>query len=102
MVSKMWEIKLYKIVANLLDINLRKLYRNGSVIQKFLAVLNQWKILGNICYSEQIIHRKQSLGAPGKESKLSSRASQKQLAPVVQTLDIVVIHRINHYLADKY
>ena len=41
MVSNMWEIKLYKIVGNLLDINLRKLYLNETVIQKFLAVLNQ-------------------------------------------------------------
>ena len=41
MVSNLWEIKLYKIVGNLLDINLRKLYLNGTVIQKFLAVLNQ-------------------------------------------------------------
>ena len=32
------EIKLQKIVGNLLD-NLRKLYMNETVIQKFLAVL---------------------------------------------------------------
>ena len=31
---------------------------------KFLAVLKYWKILGNICFSEQIFCRKQSLGAP--------------------------------------
>ena len=28
-------------------------------------VLNIEKILGNICFSEQIFYRKQSLGAPG-------------------------------------
>ena len=35
-----------------------------SSIYKFLAVLKQKKILGNICFSEQIFYRKQSLGAP--------------------------------------
>ena len=59
--SKMWEIKLQKIVED----TLRKLYPNGTVIYKFLAVLMQKKILGYICLnSEQIIHRKQSLVAP--------------------------------------
>ena len=39
------------------------LYLNGTVIEKFLVVLKQKKILGNIfLFSEQIIHRKQSLG----------------------------------------
>ena len=53
--SKMWEIKLQKIVED----TLRKLYPNETVIYKFLAVLKQKKILGNICLkSEQIIHRK--------------------------------------------
>ena len=56
----MREIKLQKIVGNLLD-KLRKLYLNGTVIP---AVLKQKKIKGNICFSEQIIHRKYSLGAP--------------------------------------
>ena len=37
---------------------------NGTVIKKFVAVLKQKKILGNICFSEQIFYRKQSLGAP--------------------------------------
>ena len=58
----MREIKLQKIVGNLLD-KLRKLYLNGTVVQKFLVVLKK-KILGNICFFEQIIHRKQSLGTP--------------------------------------
>ena len=35
---------------------------NGTGIQKFLAVLNQQKILGHVCFSEQIFYRKQSLG----------------------------------------
>ena len=35
-----------------------------SSIYKFLAVVKQKKILGNICFSEQIFYRKQSLGAP--------------------------------------
>ena len=39
---------------------------NGTSIQKFLAVLKQKKILGNICFSERIFYRKQSLGAPAK------------------------------------
>ena len=37
---------------------------HGTVIKKFVAVLKQKKILGNICFSEQIFYRKQSLGAP--------------------------------------
>ena len=37
----MWKLKLQKIVADLLE-----------------------KLLGNICFSEQIFYRKQSLGAP--------------------------------------
>ena len=36
---------------------------NGTVIQKFLTVLKQEKILGSICFSKQIFYRKQSLGA---------------------------------------
>ena len=36
---------------------------NGTVIKKFVAVLKQWKILGDFCLSEQIFYRKQSLGA---------------------------------------
>ena len=63
--SKMWQIKLQKIVGNLLD-KLRKLYLKGTVIWEFLVVLKQKKILGYICLSEQIIHRKQSLGATEK------------------------------------
>ena len=42
----------------------RTLYMNGTVIQKFLAFLKLQKILGNFCSSEQILYRKQSLGAP--------------------------------------
>ena len=42
----------------------RKLYMNGTVIQKFIAFLKLQKILGNFCSSEQILYRKQSLGAP--------------------------------------
>ena len=57
------EIKLQKIVGNLLDV-LRKLYINGTVIQKFLAFFKLQKMLGNVFFSEQIFYRKQSLGAP--------------------------------------
>ena len=39
---------------------------NGTVIWKFLAFLKLQKILGNFCFSKQIFHRKQSLGAPEK------------------------------------
>ena len=61
----MWRIKLQKIVGNLLD-KLRKLYRNGTVIYKFLAVLSRRKfqVASSICLSEQIFYSKQSLGAP--------------------------------------
>ena len=51
------------MVGNLLDW-LRKLFMNGTVIEKFLAFLKVWKILGNFCLSEQIFYRKLSLGAP--------------------------------------
>ena len=37
---------------------------NGTVIQNFLAVFKQQKILGNICVFVQIFYRKQSSGAP--------------------------------------
>ena len=43
---------------------LRKLYMNGTVILKVLAFLDLQNILGNFCFSEQIFHRKQSLGVP--------------------------------------
>ena len=58
----MGKIRLQKIVGNLSD-KLRKLYMNGTVIEKFLAFPKLLKILGNFCFSEQIFHRKQSLGA---------------------------------------
>ena len=62
--SERGKIKLKKkIVRNLLD-RLRKLYMSGTVIEKFLAFSKLWKILGNFCFSEQLFHRKQSLGAP--------------------------------------
>ena len=37
---------------------------NGAIIQDFLSVLKQQKILDNICLFEQIFQRKQSLGVP--------------------------------------
>ena len=52
-----------KIVGNVL-VELRKLYMNGVIVKKFLAVLKKLNILGNICFSEQVFYRKQSLGAP--------------------------------------
>ena len=61
--SEMGRIKLQTIVGNLLD-KLRKLYMNGTVIQKFLTFLKLQKTLSNFCFSEQIFHRKPSLGAP--------------------------------------
>ena len=54
----MGKIKLEKIVGNLLD-KLRKLYMNGTFIQKFLAFLKLQQIVGNFYFSEQIFHRKQ-------------------------------------------
>ena len=49
--SEMWKINLQKIVRNLLG-KLRKLYTNGTVIYKFLAVLKLLKSLGNIYFSK--------------------------------------------------
>ena len=63
LVSEMGRIKLQKIVGNLLD-KLRKLYMNGTVIQKFSTFLKLQKTLSNFCFSEQIFHRKPSLGSP--------------------------------------
>ena len=60
--SEMGRIKLQTIVGNLLD-KLRKLYMNGTVIQKFLTFLKLQKTLSNFCFSEQIFHRKPSLGS---------------------------------------
>ena len=79
----MGKIKLQKIVGNLLD-KLRKLYMNGMVIQKFLAFLKLQKIVGNYCFSEQIFHRKQSLGAP-KHFFCSAR-DRRSIAPKMLNL----------------
>ena len=49
----MGKIKLQKIVGNLLD-KRREFYMNGTIIWKFLVVLKWYKILGNICLSEQM------------------------------------------------
>ena len=57
----MGKIKLQKMVGNLFD-KLRKLDLNGTVIWKLLAFPKLSKILGKFCFSEQIFHRKQSLG----------------------------------------
>ena len=61
--SVTWLVKYEKLnlrnfVGNLLD-KLGKLYMDGTFIYKFLAVLKQKKVLGNICFSEQIFYRKQ-------------------------------------------
>ena len=61
--SKMWKIKLQKILADFLE-TIRKWYMNGKVIQKILAVLKWQKILDNIWFFEQIFYRKKSLSAP--------------------------------------
>ena len=61
--SEMGKIELQKIVGNLLD-KRRKLSRNGTVIQKFIAFLKLQKILGKFCFSEQILRKKQPFGAP--------------------------------------
>ena len=38
---------------------LRKMYVNGASIKKFLAVfIRQYKMLGNICFSEQFVLQK--------------------------------------------
>ena len=53
----------------------RKLYMSGTIIQKFLGVLKLWKILGNICFPEQIFYRNHSLDAPDicSEQQILSR-----------------------------
>ena len=79
----MGKIKLQKIVENLLD-KLRKLYMNGTFIQKFLAFLKLQQIVGNFCFSEQIFHRKQSLGAP--EHFFCSARDRRSIAPTMLNL----------------
>ena len=50
---------------------------NGTFIYKFLAVLKKKRILGNVCFSEQIFYRKQSLGAPDTtRNSFSSRGGR--------------------------
>ena len=49
----MWKIKLQKIVAEIV-------YEWNSHVETF----SRRQVLGNICFSEQIFYRKQSLGAP--------------------------------------
>ena len=66
-----------KMVGNFLD-KLRKSNLNGTLVQKYLAVSKQQKILGNICFSEQIFYRKQSLGAPVK-SQLRQQENKRLL-----------------------
>ena len=46
-----------------------------TIIQRFLGVLKLQKILGNICFPEQIFYRNQSLGAPDicSEKQILSR-----------------------------
>ena len=64
----MWEVKLQKIVVGIYEIS----FENSTWMergQKFLVVLKK-KILGNICFFEQIIHRKQSLGTPDNWSEI--------------------------------
>ena len=56
--SEMGKIELLKIVGNLL-VKHRKLYMNGTVILMSSLKKNP----GNFCFSKQIFHRKQSLGA---------------------------------------
>ena len=61
--SVTWLVKYEKLnlrnfVRNVLD-KLGKLYMDGTFIYKFLAVLKQKKVLGNICFFEQLFYRKQ-------------------------------------------
>ena len=65
----MLEIKLQKIVGGILD-KLQTLHKDGTVVEKFLALLKQQKILGNIRLSEQIFYRKQSLVFPDNEVQM--------------------------------
>ena len=70
----MRKIELQKIVGSLFDM-LRKLYINGTVIQKFLAFLKLQKIVGNFCFSEQIFYRKELLGVPDEVLTTGSMTS---------------------------
>ena len=58
---------------------------NGTFIKRYLAVLKQKKITGNICFSEQIFYRKQSLGAAEKSQKqwLEFDASKKTITDLL-------------------
>ena len=98
--SKMREIKLQKIVENLLD-KLRQLYLNGTVNQKFLVVLKQKEIVGNICLiSERIIYRKQSLGAPESCAKITSHPGESGRFPFNKNSVLKFIHWIVIYPMD--
>ena len=61
--NEMWKIKLQKIVGKSLD-KLRTLNMNGTILQKYLAVLKEKKNQGNICFFEQVFYGKQLLSGP--------------------------------------
>ena len=76
---------LQKIVGNILKGKLRKLYMSGTVIFKFVVVLKKLKVLGNICLSEQIFYRKQSLGATDHGSHIYSKNVDIEAITLIQT-----------------
>ena len=62
--SLIWGVKCEKFNLGKLLADLRKAYLSRKAILKFLLVLKQEKILGNICFSEQTVYTKKSLGDP--------------------------------------
>ena len=60
--------KLQNMVGNLLDKPSKIVHEWNGHLEIFSRPQYQ-KVLGDICFSEQIFHRKQSLGAPNKPLK---------------------------------
>ena len=52
--SKIWTIKLQKIIGDLFD-KIWILHMNGTLIYQFFTVLRQKKILGNICLVQKVV-----------------------------------------------
>ena len=64
---------------------------NETFIEKFLAVLKQKKTPCNICFSEQIFYRKQSLGAPDVGTSMKSGERALRCGTVVEMLSFCLL-----------
>ena len=70
------------------------MYTNETFIEKVLAVFKQKKILGNVCFSEQIFYRERSLGAPVSFSNVipeSLSISEYQAFMEIRAVVVVVV-----------